>query len=473
MANVEFDKIPGSIRNPGVYTEYNSKGAVTALPVNPQEVLIIAPMLNQEEQDFSTPVKMFNDVEAAERFGYGSWIHLMTRQAIRNNPNIRLTVIGVKDHSAGVAATGSITFVGTASTAGNASVNIAGENYLISIAKGETDIQLAARMMAVINASHFCPVVANLSENDNKVITLTAKNKGEIGNEISLAIKNSASDLTLTTSSMNGGSQNADITNALTSVAGFHFNVIISAFSDTDNAKALHLHLESVSAPTAKKPAIGVMGWKGTLATGATFTQALNSERITVAWYKGAVESNALIAAGYGAVIAFEEDPAKPLNTLEIKGLTAVESTQFPTFSEFGQALYNGLTPLEVINQRVRIMRAITTYTKSANNTDDPAYLDLTTIRSLDYVRYAIEQRIALRFPRSKLNDRIARKVKSEILDVLYRLENKEIVENVDAHKSQLIVVRNGEDVNRLDTVIPADVVNGLHVVANRIDLIL
>lgn len=91
----------------------------------------------------------------------------------------------------------------------------------------------------------------------------------------------------------------------------------------------------------------------------------------------------------------------------------------------------------------------------------------------MDYVRKAIEQRIALRFPRSKLNDRIAKKVRSEILDVLYRLEQLEIVERVDEHKARLLVERNPQDVNRLDTAIPADVVNGLHVVANRIDLIL
>ena len=56
---------------------------------------------------------------------------------------------------------------------------------------------------------------------------------------------------------------------------------------------------------------------------------------------------------------------------------------------------------------------------------------------------------------------------------MLYRLEDLEILENIDANKNKLLVVRNGQDPNRLDTAIPADVVNGLHVVAKRIDLIL
>ena len=72
-----------------------------------------------------------------------------------------------------------------------------------------------------------------------------------------------------------------------------------------------------------------------------------------------------------------------------------------------------------------------------------------------------------------KLSARTPDKVRSEILDVLLRLENEEILENVAQHKAKLLVKRNGVDPNRLDCVIPTDVVNGLHIVANRVDLIL
>ncbi len=53
-----------------------------------------------------------------------------------------------------------------------------------------------------------------------------------------------------------------------------------------------------------------------------------------------------MIAAGLGAVIAGEEDPARPLNTLEVKGLTVVDDSQKPLFSEVNQALYHGLSPI-------------------------------------------------------------------------------------------------------------------------------
>ena len=99
--------------------------------------------------------------------------------------------------------------------------------------------------------------------------------------------------------------------------------------------------------------------------------------------------------------------------------------------------------------------------------------LDLTTIRTLDYVRKACRERIALRFPRSKLSTRTPPLVKSELYDVLLKLEELEIIENVEANKDKLIVERDSQDNNRLNARIPADVVNGLHVFAGVIDLYL
>ncbi|MDF5810893.1 phage tail sheath C-terminal domain-containing protein [Pseudomonas aeruginosa] len=121
----------------------------------------------------------------------------------------------------------------------------------------------------------------------------------------------------------------------------------------------------------------------------------------------------------------------------------------------------------------VQIVRAITTYTKSPTGADDIALLDLTTIRTLYYVRQACRDRIRLRFPREKLSDRKLPDVRSELLDVLKKLEELEIVEAVGDNADGLIVQRSLQDPNRVDARIPTDVVNGLHVFAGRIDLLL
>ena len=56
---------------------------------------------------------------------------------------------------------------------------------------------------------------------------------------------------------------------------------------------------------------------------------------------------------------------------------------------------------------------------------------------------------------------------------MLLKMEQAEIIENAEANKAKLVVARSPQDANRVNALIPADVVNGLHVFAGRIDLIL
>lgn len=466
---IQFDTIPGSIRVPGRYIEFNTRTAVRGLPANAQKMLLIAPMLPTGTQPPLTPVTLFSDAEAADLFGGGSWAHRCVTQAFTNNQYLDLTVIGIADADAGVAATATVSLIGTASSVGVATVTIGGTDYQVAVRSGEKAADITERLAKVINA----PESLVTAEVNNGIIQLTAKNKGAIGNEIALTAQITASDIVTLTTAFKDGDVNADIRPALDIVAGKRYHIICNAYTDSKNAQALAEHITSVSNAIEKRGCIGVMGWRGTLASGTTFAGQLNDGRITVAWYKNAIESSALIAAGYAAVLAFEEDPAKPLNTLQIKGLTVTADSDWPLFAEFNNALYNGLTPLQVVSNKVQIMRAVSTYTKNATGTDDPALLDITTIRTLDYVRDAVNQRIALRFPRDKLSEKTPKRVRSEILDVLIKCEDAEILEEVMANKTKLIVQRNGSDPNRLDAIIPADVVNGLHVMAARVDLYL
>lgn len=347
---------------------------------------------------------------------------------------------------------------------------IGGVEYSIAVTAGTNAQAVADKLRAKLAASPACLVTGG---GTGANLTLTAKNKGQIGNEITVSVHSGAAGLTFNVSALANGQKNAEIAAALTVVAGKHYHVIASPFSDDANAKALSNHLAEVSNAIEQRGSIGVLGWRGTLATGIAFAEKLNDGRITCAWYKGAVEGNALIAAGYAAQLAAEQDPAKPLNTLEVRGLSVTADADWPLFAECNNALFNGLTPLTVVNNKVQIMRAVSTYTKSAANVDDPSLLDITTIRTLDYTRKAVKERIALRFPRAKLSDTLVPKVKSEVLDVLIKLEEAEIIENAEANKGKLQMVRAENDPNRLNAVIPADVVNGLHVFAGRIDLIL
>lgn len=468
---ISFDTIPAATRVPGRYIEFNTRTAVRGLPTNPQKMLLIASQTAQAKQPALTPIQLFSDADAAELFGAGSWAHRCVTQAFTNNQYLDLTVIGVQDvTSGGIAATGALELAGNAISAGMLTLTIGTEIYQSKIIAGDQIADIQAKIIDLINNSSNSQVIASLEDNS---VQLQARNLGEIGNEIYINAICTAGGISITAKQMTGGAVNPSIKKALDIVAGKRYHVICSIFNDENNAAALAEHVDSVSNAIEKRGCIGVLGSRNMLANTTAIAHHLNNGRITLAWYKNAFEASALIASGYAAVLAGEEDPAKPLNTLEIKGLSVTPDASWPLWAEFNNALYNGITPLQIVSNKVQIMRAVSTYTTNTTGTDDPSLLDITTIRTLDYVRDAINQRIGLRFPREKLSDKTPFRVRSEILDVLNQCEEAEILEAVMANKDKLIVQRNASDQNRLDTVIPADIVNGLHVFAARIDLYL
>ncbi len=467
--NIAFDTLPSSIRKPGKYLEFNTKLAVRTLPSNAQNVLIMGTMNSTAKQKPLVPVEVFSDDEAAVLFGYGSIAHMMATAAIRANPYIRLSVIGLAEATSGVAASGKVTVSGTATSSGVLSLYIGTKVVQVAIAKGDTAAESASALAFAAFPS--LPVTAAA---DTGVVTLTAKNKGALGNDIGFSAQSTASSLTVAVTAMASGDVDPDPADALAAVYNAGHDVIITPYSAQDDLASLREHLDGVSHALEQRGAIGIYALTSTLSQSTTLAALINSGRISGALLPATKSFPWEVAAAYGAVMASEEDPARPLNTLALTGIAPPAVEDRLGRMEQESALANGVTPLEVgPGEVVQIVRAISTYTLDAQGVEDVSLLDITTIRSLDYVRKAVRERIALRFPREKLSSRTADKVRSEIIDVLKKLEALEIVEEVDANLEGLIVERDEQDVDRLNAKIPTDVVNGLHVFAGRIDLLL
>ncbi len=469
--NIAFNNLPASIRKPGKYFEFNTSTAVRTLPGNLQKTLIVGQKIAAGTVLANTPIDVFSDVDAATYFGRGSIAHLMARSALQANNYLALTMIALDDAGGSIAAAGTVTLAGNASGGGSLGLNVGDQSVVIAVSAADTPTIIAAALVAQIGKQPDLPVTASAVAG---VVTLTAKNKGTLGNSIKFSATTTAAGVTAAVVAMTGGATDPAIATALATVFSAGHNVIITAWNDTVNLTALRTHLDNVSGPLEQRGAIGIYAHTGTLAQSTTLAASINSGRISGFLLPNGYEQSYEVAAAYGAVIASEEDPARPLNTLPLTGIMAIPLINRLGRVEQENCLYNGVSPSEVgPGEKVQIVRAITTYMLDPQGVPDISMLDLTTIRTLDYVRKACRERISLRFPRDKLSARTADKVRSELLDVLYKLEELEIVQNVDQWKSSLIVERDLQDPNRLDAKIPTNVVNGLHVFAGRIDLIL
>ncbi|MFJ3469052.1 phage tail sheath C-terminal domain-containing protein [Pseudomonas sp. NPDC090201] len=270
------------------------------------------------------------------------------------------------------------------------------------------------------------------------------------------------------------GSTEPDISGALAATALGGYTILVPAWFSQTALTALRTHIDTYTDSVEQQSILGVAAVISTLSAATTLAATLNSGAITIALLPGTTSTARQVAAAYAAMIASEEDPARPLNTLALTGIAVPPVASRLGRTEQEACLKNGITPLEVgPGELVQIVRAITTYTKNAGGATDVALLDLTTIRTLYYVRQACRDRIRQRFPRAKLSSKTPGAVRSELLDVLEKLEQLEIVEEVAANADSLVVERSTQDANRLNGAIPADVVNGLHVFAGRIDLLL
>ncbi|MCX8962136.1 phage tail protein [Erwinia psidii] len=483
--DIEFYEIPSGLRKPGKYFEFNTRLAVRTLPGNTQQVVMLAPMLDTGTATPLTAVSVYSDEQAATLFGRGSVGHLMATAAIGANSYLSLQMVGIEDSATATPAATFIEVTGTATAAGTLKIRIGNQQVSVTVSSGDSASDVISSVVTAVKESSDLPVTISVSsgppgddddgeDTDSAKAQLRSRHAGSIGNDIVLSAEVTASGLTVAVATMSGGAGEIDTAPALAAMFAAGHNIIVSPLTTQDALISLRSHLNQTAAPLEQRGALGVGAWTGSLATGTTLTGAINSGRITLAWYPGSAMLPAEIAAAYAAVIASETDPARPLNTLVLSTLDVVAAESRTGRNEQESALHNGLTPLEVgSGESVQIVRAISTYTKNAEGIDDVSMLDITTIRTLDYVRKACRERIVLRFPRDKLSSKTPARVRSELIDVLYRLEDLEIVENVADNLAGLIVERDGQDVNQLNAVIPVDIVNGLHIFAGRIDLIL
>ena len=466
-----FDSIPSTIRKPGAYFEFNTTLAVSSLPANVQPTLIVAQRLAAGTVAALLPTRVYSSADAATYFGRGSLVHRMVMTALRANPYLDLTVCALDD-GAGAAATGTITIANAATGSGVLSLYIGNEKIEVAVANGAAVADIATALAAAVNNLADLPVTAAAALG---VVTLTARNKGTVANQLDLeATITPGIGSTVAVVAMAGGTIDPDIQDALDKVYASQYSLVVTPYNDATSLATLRDHLDAVSGAIEQRPGVGYYAIDTSLASAITLATGINSGRIVGPLLRGTRSPSYEIAAAFAAVRASESDPARPLNYLPLKGIAAPAEAQRLTRQEQESALANGVAPLQVgPGQQVQIVRAITTYVENLAGVPDISLLDVTTIDSLDYGRRAVRERLLLRFPRAKLSTKTPARIRTEVLDVMNRLERLEIWENVAANRSGVTVERDEQDPNRVNIRIPADVVNGLHVTAGRIDLIL
>jgi phage tail sheath gpL-like len=180
------------------------------------------------------------------------------------------------------------------------------------------------------------------------------------------------------------------------------------------------------------------------------------------------------------ASVFYRNDPARPLQTGVLVGLTVPNVADRFNFNDRQALLSNGIATLTVGGSNVMIERAITTYQRNSFGDADNSYLDSATLYTIAYIIGALKTAITSKYARHKLaNDGTRygpgqaivtpKVIKSELIAQYGKLEALGLVENAELFAKYLVVERNKNDVNRIDVLLPPDVVNQLRIFAMQV----
>lgn len=489
---ISFLQVPVGVKVPGVYVEFDTSKAQQGASIKTYNALIIGQRLATGTKPEKQIDKVTSVAQGRQFYGPGSQVYHMLKAFINENQNLNeLNVISLDDDGAGVAATGSYELTAPPTAAGTLSIMIGGRRYRVAALDTDTEATMIAKLVAEIQADDDRHVDAAINGVNTDLMDLTARNAGVVGNDIDIR-ENYFSDeelpagITSVVTAMSGGSANPDITDVITAMGETQYDIIMMPYSDTANLLLMTTELDDRWGPIRQNDGHLIVCRKESFANHSTFLDGRNNAQETVMNMAGPSPSFEW-AANIGAIVAAnaQNDPARPFQTLGLSQLLApAENEQFD-FGERNQILNAGGSTYSVDGGGVvRIERLRTTRIENEFGAMDEALADLNPKLTLSYLRYDFRILMLVKYPRHKLaNDGtrfgpgqaiITPKIgKAEAIARFEQWEELGLVEGFAQFKRDLIVERNVQDVNRLDFLLPPDLINQLRVTGVQIGFLL
>lgn len=484
--SISFNEIPINLRTPGIFVENDSSGAIRGLPGQPYNGLLIGQKLAAGTAAAEVPVLVQTAAAAKTLFGRGSMLAHMAEAWKKNDQFTPLWAIPVDDDGVASKGAGTVTFTGTATAGGTVFLYIGGRRMTVGVLAGQTAADVAASVNLAINQDGDLPVTSGQSAG---VVTLTAKNGGVIAGRIDIALNTGDNEelpagITGAVVAMSGGATDPDLSNVIAAMGDTWYNVIAWPYNVDADLDSIETELQDRAGPLRQIDAIAVTARDETLTNLVIEAQSRNSPFLCFFGAGNIASTEWEVAAAVGGRIARHgaDDPARPLQTLELIGIAAPSEDSELIRSERNTLLEQGVSTFTVSRSReVTIERLVTTRVENDDGVPDLSLYDLNTLLSLSFLRFSLRQRLALRYPRHKLADDgvvlgpgqaiVTPKIaKAEIIALAREWEFAGIMEGIDQFKEDLLVVRSQSDVNTLEVRMSPDLVNQLRVtkVQNR-----
>jgi len=489
--NITFLTIPVDWRVPGAYIEIDHTRAVRGLSQMTHRMLILGQRLTTGTVAAGVLTKVTRKEDGVNYFGRGSMLAQQIEAAMKVNPYTECYALALDDLVAGNAAAGSILFAGTPTESGTLNLYIGGRRLQVGITASQTPTQIATNVAAAITADVDGAVTATSNVG---TVTITSRHKGVEGNDIDIRLnyyqgEYTPKGMTATITAMTGGTGNPDVTAAITAMSTLSAYTILMGWTDPANVALMETELQSRWGGMDMRTG-HVFGHKnGSYSTLSSYGSARNSPHSTFTGLNKSPTLPWVISAQFGAIVEFSgaNDPAVPFRTLSLPDVMAPKESDRFMDTERNLLLRDGISTI-VFDQSgaAFIEQVITTYQQNSFGVDDVSLLKLNTKWTADYMRFAFRAGVQRDYPRHKLaNDDVLDKIQSgqaiatpklirnSLIGTAQQMVKVGLLEDLDQFIGELIVVRSDTDKNRVNAILPPNVVNQFDVFAAAVQFVL
>ena len=484
--NITFNSIAADTPLGGVFLEIDPSQALGNLVNAERKVLVVGQRLESGNIPALTPVRVLSAADEENKFGRGSMLHNMFATVATVIDEVGLVdvyAVALDDNASGTAAGATVTLSGQVATARAFALYIGGVQVQAAASVGDTAAALATKLAAAINANTALPVSAAAAEG---VVTITSRHKGEAANGLEVAWHYYDGDelpngigCTIAGASngvgkLSGGTGNPKVAQALAAVAEDWFYSVACPYTDEENIKALENDFDGRWGGMDMRTAHGFFALDGTHAELTTAGDKRNSAHSTIWGLKGCPTWTAQRAAALAVTCQFygSNDPALPLKAVKVPGVLAPRLKDRFSYNERTLLVRDGISTTTVSRDgNIYLERIVTTYQENSAGIADSSLSSLEAKWTVDYYRYVVRTQIGLKFPRHKLVDDgtniapgqrfVSPQIISDLITAIEAdLETAGIVEQTDTSRKRRKVVRSLTDPNRINAVLPPNLVN-------------
>lgn len=431
-------------------------------------------------------------IDARTLAGAGSMLETMYLKARMNAPAQEIWIGRLAD--SGTAEIRTIT-VGTVPAAGGQAVlAIAGEPVTVEVAAGMSSSALATALAAAINSYYnrftgkSLPFTASAAA---AVVTLTARHKGvyATGIDVDVPVIDGGNVLTgiLTFATTTAGAGNPNVANLLAAMADEPFDMIVLPFADATNRGLLQDFLSEVFGRWAFDKQVYGQAFMVKTETGSnltTYSLAIDNWHVaTIPRFSsgGFGEPDyEWLAAIVGRIAPWfgggaNGDVSRNQTGLVVEGISPPRDRNYwmSDYSTRDAFLKSGLSTWSVTRGGDVVIDKIITHAQTTNGAPDTTFRDIQKIGQMIYALRRFRAALAYEHSNKAISNDNPDNLEAittpkAIRDTLYHTYRAMtgVLENAETALANITVVRDTDNPNRVNVVLPLDFVNPLDIFA-------